>query len=83
MVVCPGLVIWITPPHRHMSLLELFNAGKLAMSTVGEPGTQGATVLGTQGMGVRTPRLAAVAEATVGFARDWHIPKGMMLTIGL
>ena len=38
---------------------------------------------GMQGMGVRTPKAAAVADATVGFAMDWHIPKGMMLTMGL
>jgi hypothetical protein len=35
-----------------------------------------------QGIGVSTPIAAAVAEATVGLAIDWHIPKGMMLTIG-
>jgi hypothetical protein len=26
---------------------------------------------------------ADVAAATVGFANDWHIPKGAMLTMGL
>jgi hypothetical protein len=38
---------------------------------------------GTQGMGVRTPIAAAVAEATVGLAIDWHIPKGAIFTMGL
>lgn len=38
---------------------------------------------GTQGIGVSVPIAAAVAEATVGLARDWHIPNGMMLTMGL
>ena len=38
---------------------------------------------GMQGMGVSTPKAAAVAEATVGLAIDWHMPKGMMLTMGL
>ena len=37
---------------------------------------------GMQGIGVSTPYAAAVAEATVGFAIDWHIPNGMMLVIG-
>jgi hypothetical protein len=37
---------------------------------------------GTQGIGVSTPRAAAVAEATVGFARLVHIPNGRILTIG-
>jgi hypothetical protein len=34
-------------------------------------------------MGVRTPEAAVVAEATVGFAREVHIPKGMILTMGM
>ena len=38
---------------------------------------------GMQGMGVSTPMAAAVADATVGFAKDWHIPKGAILTMGL
>lgn len=33
-------------------------------------------------MGVSTPIAADVAEATVGFASDWHMPNGMMFTIG-
>ena len=40
-------------------------------------------VFGTQGIGVSTPSAAAVAEATTGFEGLLHIPKGMMLTIGL
>jgi hypothetical protein len=36
-----------------------------------------------QGIGVSTPRAAAVAAATVGLAIDVHIPKGMILTIGI
>lgn len=46
------------------------------MVTVGEPGIQGAVVTGMQGIGVKTPNAAAVAEATVGFAGDEHMPKG-------
>jgi hypothetical protein len=37
---------------------------------------------GMQGIGVNTPCAAVVAEATVGFARDMHIPKGGIFTIG-
>ena len=62
---------------------EWLSAGIFAIITVGEPGTHGATVTGTQGMGVNTPNAAAVAEATVGLAGDEHIAKGKMLTIGL
>ncbi len=36
-----------------------------------------------QGMGVSTPKAAAVAEATVGLASDMHIPNGMMFVIGM
>src|SRR5262249_10136055 len=61
----------------------LFKAGMPPSITVAEPGTQGATVLGMQGMGVRTPRAAAVAEATVGLASDMHMPNVGIFTIGL
>ncbi len=54
----------------------------LPMSTVGEPGVQGAGIDGTHGMGVSTPEAAAVAETTVGLDGDLHIPNGAMLTIG-
>ncbi len=66
-----------------MHLEVLLRAGKLPMSTVDEPGVQGAMVIGTQGMGVRTPSAAAVAEATVGLATELHIPKGGIFTVGL
>jgi hypothetical protein len=59
------------------------SAGWLASIMVGAPGDQGVVVFGMQGMGVSTPSAAAVAEATTGFEGLVHIPKGMMLTIGL
>ncbi len=62
---------------------ELLRAGMLPIKTVGDPGTHGATVAGTQGIGVKTPKAAAVAEATVGLAGQLHIPKVGILTIGL
>ena len=49
-----------------MSLLVLLSSGLLHTITVGTPGAHGATVSGTQGMGVSTPKAAAVAAATVG-----------------
>jgi hypothetical protein len=55
----------------------------LANITVAAPGTQGAVVAGMHGIGVKTPNAAAVAAATTGFAGDMHIPKGMMLVIGM
>src|SRR5579885_3349877 len=53
----------------------------LSSRTVGPPGTHGAGVLGMHGMGVSTPIAAAVAAATMGFAPEVHMPKGMMLVM--
>jgi len=80
-VTWPGNPIWITPPQEHIHLEVLLRAGIPPIMQVGEPGTHGA-VTGMQGMGVRTPRAAAVAAATVGLAMDMHIPKVGMLVIG-
>jgi hypothetical protein len=66
-----------------MSVDVSSSAGMLASNTVAAPGAQGAVVAGMQGIGVRTPRAAAVAAATVGFEGLVHMPNGMMLTIGL
>ena len=46
------------------------------MNTVGDPGAQGVVVAGMHGIGVRTPRAAVVAAATVGFDGAEHMPKG-------
>lgn len=74
-IVIAGVAVTdITPPQLHMHLLELFSAGLLHTRTVGEPGAQGAAHAGMQGMGVSAPIAAAVALATVGFARLLHIP---------
>lgn len=58
-------------------------AGMLAINTVGTPGIQGAGITGVHGIGVKTPRAAAVAAITVGLAILIHIPKGGMFTNGL
>src|SRR6516225_9623207 len=79
----PGVVNVMTPAQMHISWEVLSSVGILPSSTVGAPGTQGAGVFGMQGMGVKTPRAAAVADATVGLARDMHMPKGMMLVRGM
>ncbi len=72
----------MTPPHIHIHLEVLFREGKLLISTVGDPGVQGAAVAGIQGIGVSTPSAAVVAAATVGLASDEQTPKGRMLAIG-
>ena len=73
----------MTPAQLHMSLETSSRAGMLPSMTVAAPGAQGAVVTGIQGMGVKTPIAAEVADATVGLARLVHMPNGMMLTIGL
>lgn len=60
----------------------LSNAGALHNMTVTAPGTQGAGVAGTHGIGVGTPSAAAVAAATIGLEGDWHIPKGGIFMMG-
>ena len=46
-------------------------------------GSQGPAGTGIQGMGVKTPRAAAVAAATMGFAGLLHMPKGMIFRKGI
>ena len=66
-----------------MSFELSVKAGMFPIKIVGEPGIHGAIVIGIQGIGVNTPKAAAVAAATIGLARDWHMPNGRTLTIGL
>jgi hypothetical protein len=73
----------MTPPKLHMHFDELFRAGILDTSTVGDPGAHGAAVTGIQGIGVRAPSAAAVALTTAGLPMELHIPKGRIFTIGL
>jgi len=81
-VIWPAMVKVITPPHMHMSVETLSSAGMFASKTVAAPGVHGAVVAGMHGIGVSTPNAAAVAAATIGFAGDMHMPKGMMFSIG-
>jgi len=81
--VCPGAVIEIVPPYVQTNCDVFVNAGYPPSKTFGLPGAHGAGVFGIQGIGVRTPSAAAVADATVGFAIDVHIPNGGIFTIGL
>lgn len=61
----------------------LLSAGMFPISTFEDPGVHGAAVIGVQGIGVSTPRAAAVAEATAGLARLKHMMNGGMFTNGL
>lgn len=73
----------ITPAQLHMHLDVLFSSGILPNKMVGAPVVHGEEVAGIHGIGVKTPIAADVAEATVGLAKDVHMPNGMILTIGL
>jgi hypothetical protein len=79
----PAELILIEPAQEHSNLLSLLRAAILPINTVGAPATQGATVAGIQGMGVRTPNAAAVADVTVGFVMLLHKPNGKILTNGI
>jgi hypothetical protein len=60
----------------------LLRAGIPPIITVGDPGAH-TEVTGVHGIGVKTPKAAAVAAATAGFARLMHIPKGMTSAKGV
>ncbi len=51
--------------------------------TEGMPGAQGPAGTGVHGMGVSTPKAAAVAAATAGFAKLEHIPNGITFVKGM
>ena len=53
------------------------SAGILPMRIVREPGTQGAGIAGTQGMGVSTPNAAAVAAITCGLESAPNLSPGL------
>lgn len=82
-VCCPGCWNLIMPPQTHVRQAVSFSAGNMEVGTVGAPVTQGAGVLGMQGMGVNAPMAAEVADAVAGKASDEHTPKGGMFAMGL
>ena len=51
--------------------------------TLGFVGIHGETIIGMQGIGISTPKAAAVAAATAGFVMVIHIPKGLIFTNGI
>ncbi len=60
---------------------ELVRHGMPPMRVVPE-GSHVPAGAGTHGMGVSTPRAAAVAEATCGLAMEVHIPHGITFAMG-
>ena len=68
----------ILPAYAHISLQSFVRQGFPPASTVPCVGIHAPVGCGIQGCGVRTPKAAAVAAATCGFAMDEHIPNGGM-----
>ena len=87
-MVWPGSMMLITgamAAFAQGSLLTLSRAGTPSRMTGGviAPVIQGAGVIGTQGTGVGTPSLAAVAAMKAGLVGQLHMPKVMMFVIGM
>ncbi len=70
------------PPQAQNKQACFVNTGKGPIRAFGKRGSQGAGVIGKQGIGVNTPMAAAVATATIGLAKERQKPKGIMLTSG-
>jgi hypothetical protein len=75
-------LILIVPPQAQLQMEVLVKAGKTPIFVLNAPGFQGPRGTGTQGIGVNTPNAAVVAAATAGFAKEVHMAKGGMLTMG-
>ena len=72
-------MLMVRPPLEQINLLSFVRQGWPPIRTEGAVGVHVPAGIRTQGWGVSTPMAAAVAAATCGFARDVHIPKGVML----
>ena len=70
------MVMGAPPERMHSQIESLVRAGIPLINTVGAPGTQGATMAGTQGTG--TPR----AAMTSGLAGELHNPNVAMFSSG-
>lgn len=79
----PQWMMEIVPAQAQMSLQSWHKAGNCFSNNFCSPFSQGAVVLGMHGIGCKRPKLAAVAAATVGLAKERHNPKGSMFAIGL
>lgn len=73
----------IFPPHAHINVLPLFSAGRLPTKTLGVGLSHDPAGTGMHGIGVRTPKAAAVAAETMGLAKLLHMPKGGIFAMGV
>jgi hypothetical protein len=80
---CPGSSMVMTPPQSQMQIEVSSRAGSPPSIVVTAPGNHGSVIIGRQGIGVRTPRAAAVAMITSGLSSLMHITKVSMFRIGM
>lgn len=79
-LLCPGAHTDMEPPYAHISFASLQKHGLFPASIFASAGIHVPAGTIVQGCGVNTPRAAAVADATWGFARELHIPKPAIFT---
>jgi hypothetical protein len=75
-------VTLIMPPQAQRHLLSTVARGISSAVSKIDGGAHGAGMSGTQGIGVRTPKAAAVAVMTSGLAGLLHMPNGGIFMIG-
>ena len=76
------MVMLMEPPYEHISLQSCVRQGFPPIMMAGFVGIHVPAGTGVQGWGVRTPKAAVVAAATVGLASDVHRPKGPTFVMG-
>lgn len=72
----------IIPPYAHIHISPVWSTGAIPAVTVGFVEIHGDGITGMQGIGVSTPKAAAVAVATAGFVMVEHIPNGLIFSKG-
>jgi hypothetical protein len=80
--IAPGIVIEMTPPKAQTHVEPATKAGLPPIVVVGAFGVHGPVTAGVHGIGVSTPRAAAVADATAGLLRLEHIANDPTFSIG-
>jgi hypothetical protein len=73
----------MSPAYEQFNIQLASSIGMPPKKTEADPGLHGPAGAGMHGMGVRTPRAAAVAAATAGFARLIQTPKEGTFSIGM
>jgi hypothetical protein len=80
---CPGMITVILPFHIHDTFPFLSKAGLPQTLTFEDAADHFPVTIGIHGIGVRTPKAATVAAATIGFAKDLHNKNGKIFKKGI